>query len=71
MTGELKICWWNWKNIGYKLQEGLVEPKIESYENKEHFGINKSKVAGESYIGFANKFWKSSREGLPSYVWNL
>ena len=41
------------KNIGYKLQEGLVEPKIESYENREHFGINKSKVAGESYIGFA------------------
>jgi sulfite reductase (ferredoxin) len=39
--------------IGYSLQEGLVEPKIASFENRNHFGINKSKQAGFSYVGFA------------------
>ena len=39
--------------IGYSLQEGLVEPKIASFENRNHFGINKSKKAGYSYVGFA------------------
>ena len=41
------------KNIGYKLQEGIHEPKIESYENRNHFGINKAKQEGYSYVGFA------------------
>ena len=41
------------KNIGYKLHEGLSEPKIESYENRNHFGINKAKQEGYSYVGFA------------------
>jgi len=41
------------KVIGYSLQEGLVEPKIESFENRNHFGINKSQDAGFSYVGFA------------------
>ena len=41
------------KVIGYKLQEGLVEPKIASFENRNHFGINKSKQEGYSYVGFA------------------
>lgn len=41
------------KVIGYSLQEGLVEPKIASFENRNHFGINKAKQDGESYVGFA------------------
>ena len=41
------------KNIGYSLEEGLVEPKIASFENRNHFGINKSKQTGFSYVGFA------------------
>ncbi len=41
------------KNIGYSLKEGLVEPKIASFENRNHFGINKSKQFGFSYVGFA------------------
>lgn len=41
------------KNIGYELNVGEVEPKIESYENRNHFGINKAKQEGYSYVGFA------------------
>ncbi len=41
------------KIIGYKLQEGLVEPKIASFEDRNHFGINKAKQEGYSYVGFA------------------
>ncbi|AXX88096.1 ferredoxin-nitrite reductase [Malaciobacter marinus] len=39
--------------IGYKLQVGLEEPEITPIEKRNHFGINKSKVEGESFIGFA------------------
>ena len=39
--------------IGYSLIEGLVEPKIASFENRNHFGINKTKQEGYSYVGFA------------------
>jgi len=39
--------------IGYSLQEGLVEPKITPFENRDHFGIHKAKQDGESFIGFA------------------
>ena len=41
------------KNIGYKLEEGLNEPKIVSFEDRNHFGINKAKQEGYSYVGFA------------------
>jgi sulfite reductase (ferredoxin) len=41
------------KVIGYSLEEGLVEPKIASYENRNHFGINKAKQEGYSFVGFA------------------
>ena len=41
------------KVIGYALEEGLIEPKIASFENRNHFGINKAKQKGFSYVGFA------------------
>ena len=41
------------KNLGYKLLDGEAEPKITSFENRNHFGINKSKQTGFSYVGFA------------------
>lgn len=41
------------KAIGYKLEVGTVEPKITPFENRNHFGINKEKKEGYSYIGFA------------------
>jgi len=41
------------KVIGYKLEDGLVEPKITPLENRNHFGIHKAKQEGESFIGFA------------------
>lgn len=40
------------KKIGYKLEVGTSEPKITSFENRNHFGINKEKIKGYSYIGF-------------------
>lgn len=41
------------KGIGYTLQDGNIEPKITSFEHRNHFGINKQKNTGYSYIGFA------------------
>ena len=41
------------KVIGYPLQEGLIEPEIKSFEDRNHFGINKAKQEGFSYVGFA------------------
>jgi sulfite reductase (ferredoxin) len=54
------------KVIGYSLQEGLVEPKIASFENRNHFGINKSKVKGESYVGFATNSGRVSGEDFQA-----
>ncbi|WP_121628836.1 nitrite/sulfite reductase [Poseidonibacter antarcticus] len=39
--------------LGYRLKDGLIEPKITPFENRNHFGINKAKQEGESFIGFA------------------
>jgi sulfite reductase (ferredoxin) len=39
--------------LGYTLKEGLIEPKITPFENRNHFGIHKAKQEGESFIGFA------------------
>ena len=41
------------KVIEYKLEDGLIEPKITALENRNHFGINKSKQEGKSFIEFA------------------
>ncbi|RXJ95168.1 ferredoxin--nitrite reductase [Malaciobacter molluscorum] len=41
------------EKLGYKLEEGLEEPEITPIENRNHFGINKSKIEGESFVGFA------------------
>ncbi|UWY59929.1 nitrite/sulfite reductase [Aliarcobacter butzleri] len=41
------------KVIGYKLEVGEKEPKVASFENRNHFGINKEKTKGYSYVGFA------------------
>lgn len=41
------------KKLGYELQKGEEEPFVESFENRNHFGITKSKIEGESFIGFA------------------
>ena len=41
------------KKLGYELEKGQEEPIVESFENRNHFGINKSKIKGESFIGFA------------------
>ena len=39
--------------LGYTLQDGLIEPQITPFENRNHFGIHKAKQEGESFIGFA------------------
>ncbi len=39
--------------LGYTLMQGLEEPSVESFENRNHFGINKAKQVGYSYIGCA------------------
>ncbi len=41
------------KKLDFSLLEGLKEPKIISYAQREHFGIHESIVQGESYIGCA------------------
>lgn len=41
------------KKLGYSLEIGKEEPFVESFENRNHFGINKSKIDGKSFIGFA------------------
>jgi len=55
------------KEIGYKLQDGLIEPKIESYENRNHFGINKSKQEGYSYVGFATNSGRVAGEDFKEF----
>jgi sulfite reductase (ferredoxin) len=54
------------KVIGYSLQEGLVEPKIASFENRNHFGINKAQQEGESYIGFATNSGRVAGEDFQA-----
>ena len=54
------------KAIGYSLQEGLVEPKITSSENRNHFGINKAKQAGFSYVGFATNSGRVAGEDFQA-----
>jgi len=39
--------------LGYTLMSGDKEPFVESFENRNHLGINKASKEGESYIGFA------------------
>lgn len=41
------------KILGYKLIDGEIEPEISSFEDRNHFGINKQKGVGFSYVGFA------------------
>lgn len=41
------------KILGYRLLDGEAEPIITSFENRNHFGINKQKEEGLSYVGFA------------------
>ena len=38
--------------LGYKLQEGNIEPKITPLEKRNHFGIHKAKQDDKSFIGF-------------------
>ena len=52
--------------IGYKLEEGLIEPKIESFENRNHFGINKAKKENESYVGFATNSGRVAGEDFQA-----
>ena len=54
------------KAIGYSLQEGLVEPKITSSENRNHFAINKAKQAGFSYVGFATNSGRVAGEDFQA-----
>ncbi|OCL84476.1 nitrite/sulfite reductase [Arcobacter porcinus] len=41
------------KALGYKLQNGDIEPKITPSEKRNHFGVHKQKQKGLYYIGFA------------------
>ena len=52
--------------LGYTLQEGLVEPKITSFENRNHFGIHKAKQEGESFIGFATNSGRVAGEDFKA-----
>jgi len=50
--------------IGYTLQDGLVEPKITPFEDRNHFGINKAKQENELFIGFATNSGRIAGEDL-------
>lgn len=54
------------ETIGYKLQEGLVEPKITPFENRTHFGIHKAKQENESFIGFATNSGRIAGEDFQA-----
>lgn len=54
------------KALGYKLQEGNVEPKITPFDKRNHFGINKAKQEGESFIGFATNSGRVAGEDFKS-----
>ncbi|WP_026804075.1 nitrite/sulfite reductase [Aliarcobacter lanthieri] len=55
------------KAIGYKLQVGEQEPFIASYENRNHFGINKQKQTGLSYVGFATNSGRVAGEDFVKF----
>ena len=52
--------------LGYKLQEGLVEPKITPFEERTHFGIHKAKQENESFIGFATNSGRIAGEDFQA-----
>ncbi|QKJ24198.1 nitrite/sulfite reductase [Poseidonibacter lekithochrous] len=52
--------------LGYELQEGLVEPKITAFENRNHFGIHPAKQEGESFIGFATNSGRVAGEDFKA-----
>ena len=54
------------EKLGYKLQEGLVEPKITPFENRTHFGIHKAKQENESFIGFATNSGRIAGEDFQA-----
>ena len=55
------------KVIGYKLQDGLEAPIVASYENRNHFGINKQKQNGLSYVGFATNSGRVAGEDFVKF----
>lgn len=55
------------KVIGYKLQDGLEAPIVASYENRNHFGINKQKKNGLSYVGFATNSGRVAGEDFVKF----
>ena len=54
------------EKIGYKLQEGQVEPKITPFENRTHFGIHEAKQENESFIGFATNSGRIAGEDFQA-----
>jgi len=54
------------ETIGYKLQEGLIEPKITPFENRTHFGIHKAKQENESFVGFATNSGRIAGEDFQA-----
>ena len=55
------------KAIGYKLQDGLEAPVVESFENRNHFGINRQKQNGLSYVGFATNSGRVAGEDFVKF----
>ncbi|QKJ23805.1 nitrite/sulfite reductase [Poseidonibacter lekithochrous] len=54
------------KRLAYDLQEGLIEPQITPFENRNHFGIHEAKQIGESFIGFAINSGRVAGEDFES-----
>ncbi len=55
------------KAIGYKLQDGLEAPVVASFENRNHFGINRQKQNGLSYVGFATNSGRVAGEDFVRF----
>src|SRR5574344_1477006 len=55
------------KAIGYKLQDGFEARIVASYENRNHFGINKQKQTGFSYVGFATNSGRVAGEDFVKF----
>lgn len=56
------------KELGYALEVGMAEPVITPSQNRNHFGINKAKVEGESYVGFATVAGRISGDDFESFA---
>ncbi|WP_198305093.1 nitrite/sulfite reductase [Arcobacter vandammei] len=55
------------KIVGYKLDDGYIEPDYVSFEKRNHFGINRQQQAGLSYVGCATNSGRVAGEDFVKF----